>query len=184
MPMGDCERFKKYYSNYIEKRLDPAVIDEINQHLDYCDECKKVIRQIRILQKMMADLPLQKCSENFNLKLHQRIFSRSTQKERNGIIRKYSYAVSFIIAVVFIIFFVYSLFNKKEQPINNQLLPSYSETPVPSAAAPAVDPVDFRQNDEGINIKTKSGDNLVSDSSNHKKSDTKSPNIKYVGQEK
>jgi len=71
--MGDCDRFKSNYSNYIEKRMDPTTAGEIEQHLNSCDRCRKIFRQMVFLQKIMTDLPIQKCSENFNIKLHQKI---------------------------------------------------------------------------------------------------------------
>ena len=183
--MGDCDRYKKYYSNYLEQKIDPMIMREIDQHLNHCDKCKKIIRQIGLLQKIMADLPAKRCSENFNLRLHQKIFNRST-REGSTMVKKYSYAFSFVIATALVAFFIYNHFNNKEQVMDVPQIGSYSETEsaVTGNANPVVDAVDFDQNNEGINIKTKSHDDLVSDSSNYKRSRIKSPNLKYVGQEK
>jgi hypothetical protein len=184
MPMGDCDRYKNNYSNYLEKRLDPVTAGEIDRHLNECDECRKIIRRIGLLQKIMTDLPAQKCSENFNLQLHQKIFAEPGRGKRYGIVKKYSYAFSFMVAGFIIVFSVYSLLNKQEQVTNNQSIESYSENPVSGKASPVVDVVDYNQDAEQINIKTKTGNEFISDSSNQKQSVSKNPNIKYVEQEK
>ena len=182
--MGDCDRFKSNYSNYIEKRMDPTTAGEIEQHLNSCDRCRKIFRQMVFLQKIMTDLPIQKCSENFNIKLHQKIFKEPERKVRSGKVKKYSYAFSCLVAGVFIIFGVLSLFNKEERVINNQQIGSYSENPAAGVASPVVDGVDYSRGDEEINIKTKSDNEFISDTTDQEKSVNKNPNIKYVEQEK
>ena len=182
MPMGGCDRFKPHFSNYIEKKLDPEITAEMDQHLNNCEKCNKIIHQLYELQSVMAGLPVKKCSEDFNLKLHQRIQSASDRKTSTIKIRRYSYAFSFAVLGLVAAFFITNLMDQKDDIGNNPTMQSYSVDPEP--VVPDIT-VDNEVKDQGeFDIKTKSTSEFVSDSSGKKNSDIENPNIKYVGQEK
>ena len=185
MPMGGCDRLKNYFSDYLEKKLDPLITSEIDQHLHQCENCKRIVQQLSQLQSVMAELPAKKCSEDFNLKLHQRIHADTGQKFSSIKIKRYSFAFSFAMLGLIAVFFIISLIDqKKEDLINQPVMEPYAVEPKAAAPVPDIAVEDKEKNPAEFDIKTKSNNELTSDSSDHKNPAIDNSNIKYVGSDK
>jgi hypothetical protein len=184
--MGDSDRLKNYISDYLENSLDPSTQKEFEDTLKRSPELRTMTDRIAALSTQLANLKSHKCSDDFSVKLRERIHTTSRPIiSRQNIIR-YSFAASFIIILV-IVTLTFTNF-VSDSPESAPALqgttqnPVDNPTPVANPASTSKDPGKL-VNDGEVDIRSKSNQNAVSDSSRTQREEKKNrPPIKYVDQ--
>jgi hypothetical protein len=168
--MDDCDRLKKYISDYIEGQLDPSTRRQFEAQLKENPELQELTSRVSGVSRLLKQLPPQKCSEDFNIRLRERIYNEPAKKWMSAKVRRYSLGFSFVIVIAVVIFAFNSQIedNKDAQfiPIQNQISS------------------DDSYNGESFNVKTREEQPAIPDSMNIKKKEKKDPRIKYVDQQK
>jgi len=186
--MGDSDRMKNYISDYLENSLDPSTHKEFEDTLKRSPKLRSMTDSMATLSTRLNNLKYQKCSDEFSLKLRERIHTSSEPLiSRQNIIR-YSFAASFVIILVIATFTITNL--SSESPDTTPALQGSTESPVPvKNPNPVSNPVSTGNDvknlvDDGeVDIGTKSPQKAASDSvrvQQDKKKDK--PAIKYVDQ--
>ena len=182
--MIDCDKVKEYISDYIEKHLTPGLKTELDNHFQQCPDCKLVLERIPKVQSIMGNLVSVQCSDDFNLKLRERIASgQNNSVVSKNSIKKLSYGFSFAI-FIFLIVFGFNFFDQAESD-SNILLPQVQkqESTIPSNPSNQnilqTSSSNLTQTEE-LDVRTKESEGIYSDSANTKSPDVKDPRVKYV----
>ncbi len=185
--MGDCDRLKHYISDYLENGLDPATRKEFKDALEKFPELTSMTNRARVLSSKLKNLNYYSCSEEFQLKLREKIHTPSKSVISRQNIVRYSFAFSMVI-ILFIVTF--SMITGSDSPELNPVVPGNSDFQI-KMANPVSNPLSGNNvnslvnDDNGINIKTKTAQDMVVDSSriyDNPGSKIDIPPIKHVGQ--
>lgn len=181
--MTDCDRTKTHFSEYIEKSLAPQARKEVKDHLAECKDCKLIFEQIPQIKTILQNLNAIKCSDNFNLKLRQRLADEKNEPFISGInIRRLSYGFSFA-AILFLVFFGINMFSGTDSEISNPL-PKVENQGINTMPANPNQLVNHSANKfdpaEELEVKTKNVDGSLSDSTKERKKQQNDPPVKYV----
>ena len=186
--MIDCDKVKEYVSDYIEKHLTPGLKTELDDHFQQCSDCKLVLERIPKLQSIMGNLVSVQCSDDFNLKLRERIAGNQNESMvSSGSFKKVSYGFSFAI-FIFVIVFGFNFFNQAE-PDSEILLPQVQkqESTIPSNPSNQnilqTSSSNLTQTEE-LDVRTKESEGIYSDSAETKSPDVKDRRVKYVDSKK
>ena len=171
--MGDSDRLKKHISDYIEQNLDPATKDQLEQQMDRDPDLKRITGNVAKIPSLLKGLSPLKTSEDFNVRLREKIHTEPQRGLWAFDVKRVSYAFSFIVLIAAIIVTVTNLQEKSELPDNQNL-----QTVSPVSSTPAVSRSSLT-NDE-MSVKTKEEQAGLKDSLETKKK----PGFKYVDQEK
>ena len=181
--MIDCDKVKGFISDYIEKRLTPGLKTELDNHFQQCPNCKLVLERIPKVQSLMNNLKSVKCSDDFNLKLRERISGNLNEPmiSRNSF-KRVSYGFSFAI-FVFVIIFGFNFFNQAESD-SDILLPQVQKQESTIPTNPSNQNIrqastNYTQTEE-LDVRTKDSDGIYSDSAKTKSPDVKDSRVKYV----
>jgi hypothetical protein len=184
--MGDSDRMKNYISDYLENSLDPSTHKEFEDTLKRSPELRSMTDRMAALSTRLNNLKYHKCSDEFSLKLRERIHTSSEPLISRQNIVRYSFAASFVIILVIATFTITNL--SSESPDTTPDLQGSTESPVKNPN-PVSNPVSPGNNaktavkDGEVNIGTKSPQQAVSDSVRLQQEEKKSePAIKYVDQ--
>jgi hypothetical protein len=185
--MGDCDRLKHYISDYLENGLDPATQKEFDDALEKLPELKVMTNRARIMSSELKNLNYYSCSEDFQLKLREKIHTQPESVISKQNIVRYSFAFSVVI-ILFIVTF--SMMNASDSPELNPLVPENSDFQI-KTTDPVPNPLSGNKvkslvnDDNGVAIKTRPVQNIVADSSRiYDKSGSRKdiPPIKQVDQ--
>jgi len=181
--MIDCDKVKGFISDYIEKRLTPGLKEELENHFQQCPDCKWVLERIPKVQSLMSNLASVKCSDDFNLKLRERIASNLNEPMiSRSSFKKVSYGFSFVMIIVVTVF-GFNFFNQAETN-NDVLLPQVQEQESTIPSKPSCQCVQQRSTSytQGyeLDVRTKESDGIYSDSAKTKSPDVKDSRVKYV----
>jgi predicted anti-sigma-YlaC factor YlaD len=171
--MGSCYNSRKYISDFLENKLEPELRATVENHLKACPECMRSAKNIGYLQNRLTNLRRYQCSEDFTLKLQQRIQSPNRNISFSLPVRKFSYAFT-VILVIFLSIYTIRWINQKPEEV---IIPPSSviESSVgEEESATDADPQD-------VNIKTKESLAGQNDSLNTRKN--ANGRIKYVDQQ-
>lgn len=184
--MGDSDRMKNYISDYLENSLDPSTQKAFEDALKNSSELRMMTDRVAAVSTKLKSLTSHKCSDDFSVKLRERIHTTSQPIiSRQNIIR-YSFAASFIIVVVIATLTITNMVSESpetspayqgstQNPGNN---PDASVNPASSSSDPGK-----LVNDGDLDIRSKSNQNTVSDSSRVQEEEKKNrPPVKYVDQ--
>ncbi len=72
--MAQCDKFKMHFSEYLDGEFTLEGKKEMENHLTHCPECKETMRQIRIIQESIRQIPHITTSPDFEKRLHEQIF--------------------------------------------------------------------------------------------------------------
>jgi putative zinc finger protein len=181
--MTDCDRVMEFISDYIEKRLTPGLKTELDNHFQQCPDCKLVLERIPKVQSLMGNLASVKCSEDFNLKLREKVAGNQNESMiSSGSFKKVTYGFSFAI-FIFAIVFGFNFFNQADTAADIQLPQvQKQEAIVPSNTAHQniqQASTNLTHTDE-LDVRTKESEGIYSDSAKTKSPDVKDPRVKYV----
>ena len=112
--MGDCDRMKKYISDYLENNLDPTTREQFEKNLKLHPELSSITKNISTLPYLLHNLAVYKCSDDFILNLRQKIHSGTETTVAKGNIWKFSLAISFLIVIIVTIFGLNSIFLQRD----------------------------------------------------------------------
>lgn len=181
--MTDCDKVKEFISEYLEKRLTPGLKSELENHFKVCSSCRIILERIPKVQSLLSDLSSVKCSDNFNLKLREKIANNENESvfSRESV-KKVSYGFSFAI-FIFIIVFSFNFFNQAESDPNINL-PQVQQQKSLSPSNPSVQNIQQASSSmtqtEELNVRTKDGKGIYSDSTKNNSPEEKDPRVKYV----
>lgn len=186
MPMGDCDKFKTYISDYLENDLDPSSRKEFEKALKSSGDLQDLTSGIKILTRNLRNLNTPKCSDDFSVKLRERIHSSSEPSVTRAPFIRYSVAASFVVVIAIATFSLMSLFNTPEirstSPESITVQPKVTAGPISSGVKTSANA--FAKEEE-LNLKTKSETGMADSSrifgTEHKKDN---PNFKVVDQKK
>lgn len=106
--MGNWDRMKFYISDYLENSLDPTMQKEFEKALDNSPELRSQLKRVSVLKSRLKNLSQHQCSDDFSLKLRERIHSAPQSAiSRQNLIR-FSFAASFIIILAVSLVFIYN----------------------------------------------------------------------------
>ncbi len=77
--MHQCDKFRVYFSSYIEGELHSEQRKYLEAHLAVCSECSEAVYQIKIIRESLRRLPPIRTSDGFETQLHYRINQFSQQ---------------------------------------------------------------------------------------------------------
>ncbi len=183
--MGDSDRLKNYISDYLENSLDPSTHKEFEDALNRSPQLSSMTDRMATLLTRLNKLRYHKCSDEFSLKLRERIHTSSEPLISRQNIVRYSFAASFVIILVIATFTITNL--SSESPDTTPALKGSYEGPA-NNTNPVSNPVSGNDantivKDGELNIKTKSNQRAISDSTGSKtqpEQKKKKPPIKYV----
>ena len=67
----NCNSVIRELSNYIDGELEPAVRQELEQHLEHCEECKIVVDQTKLTVEIFCDSELVELPSDVKSRLHE-----------------------------------------------------------------------------------------------------------------
>ncbi len=82
LPMADCDKIKTNFSDYLDGDIPGAQRKELDNHFGDCPGCKETLRQIKIIQESLRQMPQVSASPDFEKRLQQQIFG---QKPRSRV---------------------------------------------------------------------------------------------------
>jgi len=82
--MLDCADFLDGYTDYRDGRLDDGTLATYQQHLVECASCARYDRVIRRGTRLLCELPELSPSDDFQTRLHHRIFHLEDERRRFG----------------------------------------------------------------------------------------------------
>jgi predicted anti-sigma-YlaC factor YlaD len=71
----DCNRVWEYISEYIDHRLEPSVLADVENHLENCEICSAVMDSTRNVLVLTADDRTFELPLGFSERLHRRLES-------------------------------------------------------------------------------------------------------------
>lgn len=77
--MPDCDKFKMHFSDYTDGELSPTQRKWLEEHFEECLECAETVRQMKIIQQSLRNLPSYKTSPDFERRLQEQIFGQSSR---------------------------------------------------------------------------------------------------------
>lgn len=97
--MGNWDRMKIYISDYLENSLDPTTKKEFEKVLESSPELRSQLTRVSALKSNLNNLPRYQCSDDFSLKLRERIHTSPQPAISRQNLLRYSFAASFIIVL-------------------------------------------------------------------------------------
>ncbi len=76
--MTECDKFKKFFSEYLDGEISFEERRSLEAHLQMCNDCSETVRQMKIIQESLRRMPQVKTSADFEHRLHQQIFAPQT----------------------------------------------------------------------------------------------------------
>ena len=80
----DCKHVWEFISEYIDHRLEPSVLADMENHLENCEVCSAVLDSTRNILVLTADNRTFELPVGFSERLHQRLNSVIRENRPNG----------------------------------------------------------------------------------------------------
>ena len=153
--MGDSDRLKNYISDYLENSLDPSTHKDFEDALKKSPELRTMTDRVAAISMHLGKLKNHKCSDDFSVKLRERIHTTSEPLiSRKNVIR-YSFADSFIIIIVIATFTITNLMT--ESPESTPPIQGSTQSPMENVNPVSSTNIDKTLRDgEELPIKSKS----------------------------
>jgi hypothetical protein len=183
--MDRSDRLKNYISDYLENSLDPTMHKEFEDALRKSADLRAITGKMTTLSTHLSNLKSHKCSEDFTIKLRDRIHTSSEPFISRQNIVRYSFAASFVIILIAAIFTLTNL--SSESPEISPDFQGTSEGPM-NNTSPVSTPLSGNEantfiDDGELDVGTKSNPNAINDSTDVQQEKNKNnPPIKYVDQ--
>lgn len=107
--MGDSDRMRNYISDYLENSLDPSMHKEFEDALKKSPKLRSMTDNLTTLSTHLSSLKYHNCSDNFSVKLRERIHTSSEPLISRQTMIRYSFAASFVIILVIATFAITNL---------------------------------------------------------------------------
>ncbi len=113
--MISCYQFKNYISDYVDKEISFHNRKRVEEHLENCSSCKALFQSILNIKKSMSSFTKVAVSDDFMLKLKDRILAdrnariQSSQKKAFSLNKIPSFAYGFAAALLIVVasFFIF-----------------------------------------------------------------------------
>lgn len=117
--MRKCRKYQNLFSPLIDGYLNPALNEEIKEHILSCPSCKKEFEELNSAIFSLKDKQSLTLPENFSFTLSQKLQSLTTEKTSSlGLNFYFKFGVAFATILLFIFSYFYlSNFNKEHQNI-------------------------------------------------------------------
>jgi anti-sigma factor RsiW len=76
----NCDGVIREISNYIDGDLELAMKQELERHLEHCDECRMMIDQTRLTVQVFCDEEPIELPEDVKSRLHEALKRQASQK--------------------------------------------------------------------------------------------------------
>jgi len=76
----NCKGVIREISNYIDGELDLPVRQELERHLEHCEDCKMVVDQTRLTVEVFCDSKPVELSADVKFRLHDALHRRLHEK--------------------------------------------------------------------------------------------------------
>ena len=76
----NCEATIREISNYIDGELEPSVKQEIERHLDHCQDCKLVVDQTKLTVDIFCDAKPVELPADVQSRLHEALRRKFSEK--------------------------------------------------------------------------------------------------------
>ena len=181
--MGDSDRMKNYISDYLENSLDPSTHKEFEESLKKSPELRSMTDRVAAVSSHLSNLKSYECSDDFSVKLREKIHTSSQPIINRQNIVRYSFAASFVIILVIATLTITNL--SSESPESAPALQGTTQSPAnnPNPVSSA-NQQNTEVEDGDLPVNQKPNQNAYSDSSRVQPEKKKNkPPIKYVDQE-
>jgi predicted anti-sigma-YlaC factor YlaD len=78
----DCKRVWEHFSEYIDHRLEPSVLADMEKHLENCEVCSAILDSTRNVLVLTADNRTFELPVGFSERLHRRL--ETALREKSG----------------------------------------------------------------------------------------------------
>lgn len=164
--MGECDRYKNYISDYLDNTLDPTTNKDFEKALKSSADLQKMTQKVSVLKSSLKSLPYHTCSEDFSVKLRERIHTEPEPIISRRNVVRLSMAFSFVVIVAFATFSLtnFSESNESNIPIqNNSGVQDQSTSGAPNPASGSNTNPFFEGGE--VEVNTKSSHDASKDSS-------------------
>jgi anti-sigma factor RsiW len=76
----NCNSVIRELSNYIDGELEPAVKQELERHLEHCEECKIVVDQTKLTVEIFCDSEPVELPSDVKSRLHEALRRKISAK--------------------------------------------------------------------------------------------------------
>jgi hypothetical protein len=163
--MGECDRFKPFISDYLEKSLDPTTHQKFEKALENSDELQLLTSRVRLLKTHLEKLDRVSCSDDFSLRLRERIHTVPQPFFKRQNVMRMSMAFSLVIVLAVALVSMMNLSDSPETSIPLQGTPNLKidEANPVSSPASTTNPGIFKT-DSPLDVKTKNNQQTAADS--------------------
>ena len=160
--MVECDRYKPYISDYLENNLDPSTQQEFENALNHSKELQILTNRVQDLKSRLGNLSSYSCSEDFSLKLREKIHTKPQPVFNKQLIMRLSFAATFVLIMAFAII---NLSNVSDTTDSTPPVQGNSDLKFESSnPAPSPNQTTFKKAGE-VEIKTKMTQQVIDDSS-------------------
>lgn len=181
--MGDSDRMKNYISDYLENSLDPSTHKEFEDALKRSPDLRSITDNMTTLSARLNNLKYHKCSDEFSVKLRERIHTTSESFISRQSMVRYSFAASFVIILIVAIFTITNL--SSESPEIEPVLQGASESPANQINPDVGNNANTYATDGEVEVGTKPGQNTAGDTTRIQQEEKiNNPTINQVDQKR
>jgi len=80
----NCNEISDKLSLYIDNELSPEEMQQVEEHLNSCENCQKVLDEYKNLISVLQSLPEEEPPEGYCKRLHEKLLMERSQKETKG----------------------------------------------------------------------------------------------------
>lgn len=81
----NCKDVRKYISSLVDNELDIDIKNEVIEHIEKCDECKKIYEEEQLIKNLASEIELKELPTDFESKLHNRLIKEVEVKDNKKI---------------------------------------------------------------------------------------------------
>ena len=81
--MMDCDKFRAFFSSYLDGGLLHDSRKDLQEHLQHCPECSETLYRVRIVRDSLRRLPNISVSDDFDFRLNREISLLNRKKSFN-----------------------------------------------------------------------------------------------------
>ncbi|NOX36663.1 MAG: hypothetical protein GXO78_03920 [Calditrichaeota bacterium] len=157
--MHQCDKFRVYFSSYIEGELHSEQRKYLEAHLAVCPECSEAVYQIKIIRESLRRLPTIQTSDGFETRLHYRINQLNQQSTSPFFLIKEHWKIPALgSAILLLVVTTFIFFNPGDQQASRAVqqnlpavgLPARSASVPGSSIGQATETEDFQTISQGV----------------------------------
>lgn len=135
--MISCDNAKSMLSDFLENNLNPATYSSIEQHLEHCEDCRRIFNNVRFLNERIKTVHKVKASSEFDRNLRHRILDHGQDDKPFLTVRGFSFGFSGAAVIAAATFLVFNTFST-QTPATHSIAPAKSMISSQKAASAVV----------------------------------------------